>query len=51
MSHVECACAEKMCLSHIYNTSVCNQCMSSSYIQIKSVVLIVAILSLNSTFD
>ena len=41
-------CAEKSCLSHMYNTSVCNQL--DNQIQIKSVVLIVAILNLNSAF-
>ena len=51
MSQVKSVCAEKTCLSNMYDTSVCNQHMLSNWIHIKSVVVIVAIPSLNSTFD
>ena len=50
MSQADSVCAEKTCVSHMYDTSVCNQHMLSNWIQIKLVVLIVAILSLNSAF-
>ena len=50
MSQADSFCVEKTCLSHMYDTSVCNQHMLSNQTQTKPVVLIVAILSLNSTF-
>ena len=43
MSQVDCVCGEKICLSHIYNTSACDKHTLSSKIHIKSVVLLVAI--------
>ena len=46
MSQVDNVCAEKICLSHIYNTSIYVEQLDTN----KSVVLIVAILSLNPTF-
>ena len=51
MSQVDSACTKKTCLSYMYNTSVCNQHLLNNQAHIKSVVLIVAILDLNSTFD
>ena len=51
MSQVDSVCTEKTCVSHMYNTSVCHQNILRNLTHIKSVVLIVAILSLNSTFD
>ena len=50
MRQVASICAEKTYLSHMHDTSVCNQYMLSNYIQIKSAVLIVAILSLSFNF-
>ena len=43
MSQVVNVCAEKTCLSHMYDTSACDKHTLSSKIHIKSVVLIVAI--------
>ena len=50
MSQVDSVCAQKTYLSHIYDTSVCNQHMLSEYTQIEKVVLVVVFLSLNSNF-
>ena len=50
MSQIDIVCTEKTCLSHMYDTNVCNQHILSNYIHIKLVVLIVEILCLNSTF-
>ena len=50
MSQVDSAGTEKTCLSHVYDTNSYNQDILSSKIGIRSVVLIVAFLGLNSTF-
>ena len=44
MRQVDSVCAEKTCLSYMCDTSICNQHM-------KSVVLLVTMLSLISTFE
>ena len=41
MSQVDSVCTEKTCLSHMYDTSVCDKHTLSSSIHIRSVVLIV----------
>ena len=51
MSQIDSVCTAKTCWNHLYDTSICNQHMLSNWIHMKSVVLIVTILSLNSTFD
>ena len=51
MSQENNLCAEETCSSDMYDTTVCNQLMLRNWIHIKSVFLIVAILSLNSTVD
>ena len=50
MSQVDSVYTEKTCSSHMYDTSISNQHMLSNQIHMKSVVLIVAIQTLNSTF-
>ena len=46
MSQVDSVCTEKTCLSHIYDAGIYVEQLDRN----KSVVLILAILSLNSTF-
>ena len=50
MSQIDSACTRKTCLSHVYDTSACDQYILSNFIDINSVVLTVAILGLNPAF-
>ena len=50
MSQVDSFYDDKTCLSRMYHISISDQYMSTNLIHTKSVVLIVTILSLNSTF-